>query len=165
MYTSKLNMHSMTKVRKSIDVLLCRIANRFVSRQGPQYKALKVCVLCIPGCTSSTVATTQWPTSSRHGLSNQWRLGMSVITSAPSMPSADVTQYAGSLREGDGGALLREMDSDRRATLRDLRYGTQSMYISQHQTGTVFIRVAVQDLKVQVNWKLSNIFCVPLTLW
>ena len=76
---------------------------------------------------------------------------MSVITSAPSMPSADVTQYAGSLREGDGGALLREMDSDRRATLRDLRYGTQSMYISQHQTGTVFIRVAVQDLKVQVN--------------
>ena len=40
MNTSKLNMHLVTKVCKSIYVLICHIANRFVLRQGPLYKAL-----------------------------------------------------------------------------------------------------------------------------
>ncbi|XP_060600302.1 SH3 and multiple ankyrin repeat domains protein 2-like isoform X4 [Ruditapes philippinarum] len=61
-------------------------------------------------------------------------------------------QHCGTLRdhENNTALLLREIDQDRRSTLKDARYGTTSTYMSEHQTGTVFIRVSVPELKVQV---------------
>lgn len=58
----------------------------------------------------------------------------------------------GTLRdhENNTASLLREIDIDRRSTLKDARYGTTSTYMSEHQSGTVFIRVSVPELKVQV---------------
>jgi len=41
------NYYFANMASKSIRVLLCRIANRFVSRQGPQYKALLFILLYI----------------------------------------------------------------------------------------------------------------------
>ncbi|XP_060600298.1 SH3 and multiple ankyrin repeat domains protein 2-like isoform X2 [Ruditapes philippinarum] len=60
-------------------------------------------------------------------------------------------QHCGTLRdhENNTALLLREIDQDRRSTLKDARYGTTSTYMSEHQTGTVFIRVSVPELKVQ----------------
>lgn len=64
----------------------------------------------------------------------------------------DTMQRGGTLRdhENNTALLLREIDQDRRSTLKDARYGTTSTYMSEHQTGTVFIRVSVPELKVQV---------------
>lgn len=57
----------------------------------------------------------------------------------------------GTLRDHENNStLLREIDNDRKSTLRDVRYGTAASYMSEHQSGTVYIRVSVQDLKVQV---------------
>jgi len=76
----------------------------------------------------------------------------------------------GTLRDHENNStLLREIDNDRRTTLRDVRYGTTTSYMSEHQSGTVYIRVSVQDLKVQVivcgwlncfvtMWKAPNCF-------
>ncbi|KAH3738659.1 SH3 and multiple ankyrin repeat domains protein 3-like isoform X2 [Dreissena polymorpha] len=65
------------------------------------------------------------------------------------MRSIDQTPR-GTLRNRDENpTLYREMAVDRRSTLRDAQFGTMSSYMSEHHTGTVFIRVSVQDLKVQ----------------
>ncbi|XP_052808727.1 SH3 and multiple ankyrin repeat domains protein 2-like isoform X2 [Mya arenaria] len=73
-----------------------------------------------------------------------------------STPATETMRSMDNINPGDPAqgrennvVVMREMDVDRRQTLRDMRYGTQSMYVSEHLTGTVFIRVAVQDLKVQ----------------
>ena len=58
-------------------------------------------------------------------------------------------------------ATIHDLDLDRRSLLRDERYGTTSTYMSEHQTGTVFIRVSVAELKVQVEVQ-SSAYCFLL---
>ncbi|KAL4233853.1 hypothetical protein ACF0H5_008529 [Mactra antiquata] len=63
--------------------------------------------------------------------------------------SHDLSSRNGTLRAPGtaSSTLLREIDHDRRSTLQDQRYGTT--YLSEHEKGTVFIRVSVPELKVQ----------------
>ena len=66
---------------------------------------------------------------------------------------------------GQGGTL-RDDENSKRGTLRDIelnrRDGASGGFLSDNQTGTVFIRVSIPELKVQVEVPSSRLLLYPM---